>query len=75
MRRHEGTNYSAFPATPFSATLLSTPSGHGGRPVALATVARAHGGEIRGGTGVDQRLTLFRTVDRLSFTQTQEQNR
>jgi hypothetical protein len=24
---------------------------------------------------VDQRLTLFRTVDRLSFTQTLEQNR
>jgi hypothetical protein len=43
--------------------------------VALATVERAHGGEIRRDTLVDQRLTLFRTVDRLSFRQTQEQNR
>jgi hypothetical protein len=36
---------------------------------------RRHAGEIRSGAGAAQRLTLFRTVDRLSFTQVLEQNR
>jgi hypothetical protein len=49
-QRHDGTNCSAFPATPFTLDAFVDPF-------------------------VDQRLTLFRTVDRLSFTQTQEQNR
>jgi hypothetical protein len=47
----------------------------GGNAVALATVERAQGSEIRRDTVVDQRLTLFRTVDRLGFGQTQEQDR
>jgi hypothetical protein len=75
-RRHEGDQLPSFPGDASHRDAFVGPfGGHRGTPVALATAERAHAGEIQRGAGVDQCLTPFRTVDRLSFTQTLEQNR
>jgi hypothetical protein len=71
-----GTNCQAFPATPRTATLLPARSGAMvGRPWRLRPLSVLTLAKSEEGAGVDRCLTLFRAVDRLSFTRTLEQNR